>query len=115
MAPEVIQGDPYFTVADYFSLGIIVYEMALVIPPYYSRQKTKKELLTTILTKKVYYPLEFNRHLRDLIEKLLHLDQEKRKDLVKDLRGHPFFKKINWAKLEKRPSPPEILFGSVSI
>ncbi|CAI9544589.1 unnamed protein product [Staurois parvus] len=45
MAPEVYYQSPYYYPADYFSFGIIVYEMALGEHPYYTEQENEEQLV----------------------------------------------------------------------
>ncbi|CAI9598628.1 unnamed protein product [Staurois parvus] len=96
MAPEVYYQWPYYYPADYFSFGIIVYEMALGEHPFYTGQETEKQLVTSMYTKEPYFLRHLNFYLQELLLRLLRLDQEQRAHLVCNLRSHPFFKGIDW-------------------
>ncbi|XP_077349929.1 protein kinase C delta type-like [Lithobates pipiens] len=115
MAPEVLQGIPYYTLVDYFSLGIIVYQMAVGKHPFWKGQKTPREILRALLSVNVYYPPQINPHLCDLIKRLLQIEQERRNIQVRDLRRHLFFKNFDWAKIQNRAPHPEIDFRSIRI
>ncbi|PIO15722.1 hypothetical protein AB205_0027270, partial [Aquarana catesbeiana] len=107
MAPEVLQRLPYYTTADYFSLGVIVYEMAFGRHPFIGIHRNTEHFVRIVCNRTPYYPNNADTWLCDLLERLLCKDQEKRTRLVKDLTRHPFFKEIEWAELKKGklPSP----------
>ncbi|XP_040198547.1 protein kinase C delta type-like [Rana temporaria] len=69
MAPEVHESEPYDRMADYFSLGIILFEVAFKYHPFYvgeDKDKVKK----SILQDEPRYPEEANPNLLDLLAKV---------------------------------------------
>ncbi|CAI9564348.1 unnamed protein product [Staurois parvus] len=104
MAPEVYYQSPYYYPADYFSFGIIVYEMALGEHPYYTEQENEEQLVARMYTMPPYLPWYLDFYLHELLRRLLCLDQEQRAYEVCNLRSHPFFKGIDWEEIEEGPS-----------
>mmetsp|Transcript_30355 Transcript_30355/g.29692 ORF Transcript_30355/g.29692 Transcript_30355/m.29692 type:complete len:111 (-) Transcript_30355:381-713(-) len=54
MAPEVILKKPYFRAVDWWSFGVIIYEMLCGIPPFYTTNKEK--LFQKILNGDLTFP-----------------------------------------------------------
>ncbi|XP_073457208.1 protein kinase C theta type-like [Aquarana catesbeiana] len=103
MAPEVERLGAYNKTADYYSLGVILYEMA-VSPDHFREIKEDQngDLFTTAIS-------EFKTcdiYLFELIAMLLWEESDTRTYLVRDIRRHPFFEWTDWAKVEKRTAPP---------
>jgi len=76
MAPEVLLMQGHDVQADWWSLGILIYEMIVGLPPFYS--KDTKAAYQRLLTE----PLQFKDHVsqaaRELIKGLLNTDPNKR-------------------------------------
>ncbi|XP_077350058.1 protein kinase C delta type-like [Lithobates pipiens] len=81
--------------ADYYSLGVILFQMATGAEP------------ESVGSRNYYYPRNIDPDLRDVIERLLAKYPKDRWWAVKRLREHPFFRPIYWKNLEegKVPSP----------
>ncbi|CAO3613372.1 unnamed protein product [Cunninghamella echinulata] len=110
MAPEILMGLEYDYVVDWWSLGILIYDMLTGSPPFAGKQRNKT--MESILSKKVTMPYYFTSDARDLLSKLLRKNPNARlgaKPKKTDaLRKHPFFSKINWKDLENRKVTPPI-------
>ncbi|XP_040210306.1 protein kinase C delta type-like [Rana temporaria] len=105
IAPEVIYNQPYFTTVDYFSLGVIVYEMALGENPFCVGMTTVNDMMMAIINNDPHYPEDMDYFLSELITKLLCKDQEERTRPVSDIKCHDYFQGIDWADLEEGKSP----------
>lgn len=106
MAPEVYESKPYNAMADYFSLGIILFEVAFKYHPFYDGEDDKK-MKKCILQDEPRYPEEADPDLLDLLAKLLCKDPKTRKKDVANIKDHPFFNEINWEELDvEEPTPP---------
>lgn len=73
MAPEVIDPQPYGKSADYWSLGIIIYEMLVGLTPFYNHNQNIMYVL--IKEGDLRFPdkvIQLSPEAKDLISKLLH-------------------------------------------
>ena len=91
MAPEIMKGLPYNSEADLWSVGVLIYQLHFNQLPY--KGKNEKEILDGIL-KKVPYTQPEDFFLKDLINKLLVEDPNKR-FTWEEYFNHPFFKDEN--------------------
>ncbi|PIO33074.1 hypothetical protein AB205_0193270 [Aquarana catesbeiana] len=92
----------YFTMVDYFSLGIIIYKMVLGRHPIIAVKDNEEQIRKKIIEMNPHYPRGMNPNLRDLLVRLLWKDQDGQKQQVCDIRSRPFFKTIDWAEVEGR-------------
>ncbi len=114
IAPEIISGEGYNESVDWWSLGIIMYEMLTGKLPFkfnFDSQEEQNDL--NIYDKKIKYPSWIEENAKDLINKLLNKDPEKRlgsgKEGAENIKKHPFFSDIDWNKaLNKELRPPFI-------
>ncbi|XP_011024582.1 PREDICTED: serine/threonine-protein kinase OXI1 [Populus euphratica] len=104
VAPEVIQGDGHDFGVDWWSLGVVLYEMLYGVTPF--KGENRKESFYRILTKNPDLVGEAT-PLRDLIGKLLIKDPKERIG-VEGIKGHDFFKGIDWDLLLQILRPPYI-------
>lgn len=111
MAPEVIQGKPYGKACDWWSLGALGYDLLTGSPPFRANNHTK--LQEKIIKQKLVLPYYLGPDAKDLLTRLLRKDPAKRlgyhmpKDL-QTIKKHRFFRKIDWAALERRELSPPI-------
>lgn len=113
MAPEVINARGHNKGVDWWSIGILLYEMVCGITPF--RSKDKNSLKKMITQQKLKFTKSADGYLsqpaKALIRALLEKDPIKRlgggADGSAAVKNHPFFRSINWAALEQRqvPSP----------
>jgi len=112
LSPEVLTGKNQTFSSDYFSLGIIIYELIFLERPF--KGKTKQELAENILDNEInltkdQLPNNFinspnANNLVDFINKLLKRKKEKRlghKD-INEIINHQWLKDINWDNLESK-------------
>ncbi|XP_068135719.1 RAC family serine/threonine-protein kinase homolog [Hyperolius riggenbachi] len=93
--------------ADLFSYGILVFEMFFGRHPF--RFRTKEELIKAVCSSKPSFPADADPDLVDLLKRLLCTDPVKRQARVRDLRGHPFFRQINWKEMEAGVTPSPVV------
>lgn len=109
MAPEIIAGKGHGKEVDWWSVGILLFEMVNGMPPF--RSGNKQTLQKKITTEKIKYPTYLSPDCLALLKGLLNREPAKRlgagTDGSRDVMSHVFFKKIDWKKLEARliPSP----------
>lgn len=103
-APEVILNQGHNTAADWWSLGILMYEFLVGTPPFYSEDRMT--VYKQALSGKVVYPSHVTRFARHLITQFLQISPSKRigslRGGVVDIKSHPFFKDFDWEALETR-------------
>lgn len=111
MAPEIIKGWKYGLVADWWSLGIVFYDMVDIKTPFHGQ--TKSETVQNILTQPVVPPAKLSREAQDLMMKLLTKSRRSRLGAVngaEEIKNHNFFHDIDWEKAYARemipPFPP---------
>lgn len=107
VAPEMITGNGHDFSVDWWSLGVLLYEMLYGETPF--KGSDRKETFYRILTKKpdlVGDPTP----LRDLIGRLLEKDPEKRISL-EGIKGHEFFRGVVWENVVGICRPPFIPGG----
>uniref|UniRef100_A0A915PLM1 Protein kinase domain-containing protein n=1 Tax=Setaria digitata TaxID=48799 RepID=A0A915PLM1_9BILA len=98
LAPEVIEGKSYNLAVDWWSLGILNYEMLVGEPPF--QGDTIADIYAEIMTDKIDFPRNMTFPTKDLIKKLLQLDPTKRlgslQGGVTDIKIHKWFDDIKW-------------------
>jgi len=106
LAPEVLKGQGHGTAVDWWSLGTLIYEMLTGLPPFYSQNINI--MYQKILNGELRFPSYVSPDAQSLLEGLLTRDVEKRlgSNSSNDVKKHPFFKDIDWDKLEKREMEP---------
>ena len=98
-APEIIINKPHTFTADYWSLGVMLYEFLMGSPPFHA--DTEKETHTNILRCKVDYNAladeGFSHDVIDLLKKLLVVDPNERLGYrsIDDIINHPWFKGVD--------------------
>ena len=118
MSPEVILKHPHTFSADFFSLGVIVYELMLGRRPY--NGKSKKELKEQILAKEVklkqkQLPKQWSDiNVIDFVNRLLKRKAEERlgSNGIEEVMNHPWLKDIDWKHIEAKTEPSPFSFDS---
>lgn len=133
LAPELLLGNGYSKTVDWWTLGILIFEMLTGLPPFYD--ENTNEMYKRILTEELRIPDYIGPQARDIlkrvsfitiinellphIKKLTNLflyivqllDRNPATRLgangADEIKRHPFFADINWAKLmAKKYAPP---------
>ncbi|KAG0164583.1 serine/threonine protein kinase, AGC [Apophysomyces sp. BC1015] len=107
IAPEVIKGCGHTSAVDWWTLGILIYEMLYGTTPF--KGAVRNETFSNIMHSDPGFPEQpepYRAHLssscKNLIRKLLHKDEHRRlgsRAGAADIKAHPFFKNINFALL----------------
>ncbi|OMJ91346.1 hypothetical protein SteCoe_6141 [Stentor coeruleus] len=112
MAPEVILGKGYGISADYWSLGIMVYEFICGGVPFGEGESDSYTIYEKVLEGKITYPgyAKPTNELKSFIEQLLSKNPASRSGgSIDNLKLHPCLKNIDWEGLfEKKVEPPYI-------
>ncbi|KAK8886956.1 Microtubule-associated serine/threonine-protein kinase 2 [Tritrichomonas musculus] len=119
IAPEILMSNPHSFTADYWSLGCILFEFLVGIPPFHAA--TENETFKNILTGKMH-PFEeeddgdeedeedviqISDEAKDLILKLLEQDPSKRLGVngVEEISNHPWFDEFRGQDVDKIEPP----------
>jgi len=107
IAPEVLLNKGHGKPVDWWTLGILTYEMIVGQPPFCDEEPMG--IYQKILAGKVYFPKYFDTNAKGLVKKLLTADLSKRygnlKDGSNDILKHKWFDAINFAQLEAQSIP----------
>uniref|UniRef100_A0A667YBM7 Protein kinase C n=1 Tax=Myripristis murdjan TaxID=586833 RepID=A0A667YBM7_9TELE len=104
IAPEILLGQKYTFSVDWWSFGVLVYEMLIGQSPF--QGDDEDELFESIRMDVPHYPRWITKESKDLLEKLFERDPSRRLGVVGNIRAHSFFKTVNWPVLEKREVEP---------
>lgn len=107
IAPEVLLNKGHGKPVDWWTLGILIYEMIVGQPPFCDEDPMG--IYQKILAGKIYFPKYFDKNAKALVKKLLTADLSKRygnlKDGADDILKHKWFSSLEWSKLEKMEIP----------
>ncbi|EDQ86659.1 uncharacterized protein MONBRDRAFT_10752 [Monosiga brevicollis MX1] len=108
LAPEIVSYKPYTKAVDWWSLGVIMFEMMNGIVLFDGQ--SEKELYRNILNQQIDLPRTMSAEARATVSAFLTRRPAERLGAGpserRDVQATPFFKDIDWAKLEKRAVPP---------
>ena len=115
MSPETIFNQKHSYASDFFSLGVICYEMMMKKRPYNgkNRQEIKENMANNFIQIKANeIPKGWSSEFVDFTNKLLEKNEENRLGYkgINDLKCHPWLKLLNWKNIylmkEKAPFIP---------
>ena len=109
IAPEVVLNRGHGRGADWWSFGVLVYEMLAGYPPFYDADTA--ETYRKIVDGGFAVPPHFSAAAKDLVARLLTADLSRRLGCLAggggDVRGHPWFRGVDWgAVTERRGAAP---------
>ena len=110
LPPETLNLKGVGKSGDIYGIGAVLYEMISGTPPFYANEINV--LFKKIKNCQVVLHHYFSEDLKDLMKKLLEKDPDKRFGVFdkNEIKQHPFFKGIDWEKLEKKEINPPINF-----
>lgn len=104
VAPEMLRGESYDTSLDFWTFGILLYEMMAGRTPFYTSDHS--EIYRRIEKSPVFYPRHLSPEARSLLSKLLVRDPSKRlgatKSGIKAIFRHSWYKSIDWESMMDR-------------
>ncbi|CEP08394.1 hypothetical protein [Parasitella parasitica] len=113
IAPEVIKGCGHTSSVDWWTLGILIYEMLYGTTPF--KGTSRNETFAKILHVEPHFPHQpepyngnISSNCKNLIRKLLQKDEYTRlgsRAGAADVKQHPFFKNTNFALLRNMTPP----------
>ncbi|KAL7939037.1 kinase-like domain-containing protein [Trichoderma chlorosporum] len=119
LAPEVVSNKGYNKSVDWWSLGILIYEMLCGYTPFWDSGSPMR-IYENILKGKVKYPAYINPDAQNLLERLITADLTKRLGNLfggsQDVKNHPWFAEVTWDRLARKdidaPYTPPVKAGS---
>jgi serine/threonine protein kinase len=105
LAPEILLGTGHAYTADWWSVGVILFELLVGIPPFNAEHP--QTIFDNILNRKIPWPEvpdEMSLEAHDLIDRLLTEDPNQRLGArgASEVKQHVFFKDINWDTLARQ-------------
>lgn len=103
IAPEVILRQGYGKPVDWWSMGIILYELLIGCVPFFG--ETPEELFAHVINDEITWPDEddwpLSEDSKDVISQLLKRDPVERLGTggSREVKEHPFFENLNWDDL----------------
>jgi len=87
LPPEIVKQQPYNEKVDVWSLGIVIYELCALIPPF---RADKVEHLGPVVVKGIFEPLSkpYSDDLNEIIKCMLRVDPVRRPSMV-DISNYP--------------------------
>lgn len=117
MAPELLRHQPYGKVVDWWSYGILLFEMLTGRTPFVDRNR--RQMFKNIMQSEVIYPSHISANARSLISKLLNRDPSRRlgggPNGGRDIMAHPFYESIDWDKLMRKEITPPFIPDVTSV
>ncbi|XP_029459249.1 ribosomal protein S6 kinase alpha-3 isoform X1 [Rhinatrema bivittatum] len=108
MAPEVVNRRGHTQSADWWSFGVLMFEMLTGTLPF--QGKDRKETMTMILKAKLGMPQFLSPEAQSLLRMLFKRNPANRlgagPDGVEEIKRHSFFSTIDWNKLYRREIQP---------
>ncbi|KAG6225571.1 hypothetical protein E4U34_007775 [Claviceps purpurea] len=119
LAPEVVSNKGYNKSVDWWSLGILIYEMLCGYTPFWDSGSPMR-IYENILKGRVKYPQYINADAQHLLERLITADLTKRLGNLyggsQDVKNHPWFAEVTWDRLARKdidaPYTPPIKAGT---
>eukprot|EP01094_Clydonella_sp_ATCC50884_P007025 TRINITY_DN1620_c0_g1_i4.p1 TRINITY_DN1620_c0_g1~~TRINITY_DN1620_c0_g1_i4.p1 ORF type:complete len:710 (+),score=219.36 TRINITY_DN1620_c0_g1_i4:56-2131(+) len=110
LAPEILQNKGYARPVDWWALGTFLYEMLEGLPPFYDEDIM--EMNRKILAAPLYFdPDHFSPEAKSLLRGLLQRDPQLRLGSgpgdAEEIKAHPFFRNVDWGRLERKEYEPE--------
>uniref|UniRef100_A0A8C7DTJ7 protein kinase C n=1 Tax=Oncorhynchus kisutch TaxID=8019 RepID=A0A8C7DTJ7_ONCKI len=108
IAPEIVAYQSYGKAVDWWSYGVLLYEMLAGQPPFDGIDE--EELFQSIMEQSVSYPKSLSREAVAICKGLLTKHPVKRlgggEEGEKEIREHPFFRWMDWDRLERMEIQP---------
>ncbi|EAS06924.1 Serine/Threonine kinase domain protein (macronuclear) [Tetrahymena thermophila SB210] len=114
LPPEIIVKDGHNRMADWYAVGIVLYELLMGCTPFNQGNVSREVLYERIKQNSIKIPSNISSECQDIIQKLLCKNPKKRlgyKNDGKEIRSHPWFEGIDWEKViqKKIPMPKPVI------
>ncbi|OIR57346.1 MAG: AGC protein kinase [Amphiamblys sp. WSBS2006] len=111
IAPEIIQHRKYNMAVDWWSFGVLLYEMLLGRPPFSGEEN--EDIFREILEKEPEYPQQLSPDEKDLLERLLKKNPEERLGFhhrdIEAIKKLPYFADVSFDDLLTKSTRPAFI------
>ncbi|XP_076667956.1 cAMP-dependent protein kinase catalytic subunit alpha [Andrena cerasifolii] len=111
LAPEVILSKGYGQSVDWWSFGVLIYEMNAGYPPFYSRDPMR--IYEKIVAGRYRFAPHFGEELRDILKNILQVDLSRRFGNLKggtlDIKDHKWFQTTDWMQIYHQTIQPSFI------
>ena len=108
MRLKILKGHMYNYSVDFWSFGVLLYEMLTGYSPFHGDDE--EQLFQAIQEYDVLYPSSISEASTSCVRMLLERDPVERLGMKTspygEIRSHPFFIKIDWIRLEQKQVEP---------
>ncbi|KAG6372996.1 kinase-like domain-containing protein [Boletus reticuloceps] len=108
IAPELLESQGYTKTVDWWTLGVLLYEMMTGLPPFYD--ENVNTMYQRILMDPLVFPSDISGEAKSVMTGLLQRDPTRRLGANggEEIKKHPFFAKyVDWnLLLQKKIQPP---------
>ena len=109
ISPEVLIGKGYSFSCDYWSIGILAFEIYYNYYPFGNEANAPMEVYSDILKKDLSLPYNGDKSVNNFIKAVLNKKVSKRLSSLEQAKKHEFFKEFNWDDLiDLHMKPPYI-------
>jgi serum/glucocorticoid-regulated kinase 2 len=116
MAPEMVQQTGHGRALDWWTVGILLYEMLVGIPPFYAKDKEVK--YDKILRSELKFPRGVSTEAKQVIRKLLERDPTQRLGVgpggAEEIKAEAFFEGLDWDTTLAKAAPGPLV-GEVKV
>merc|ERR1719162_2575883 len=117
LAPEIVTGQGHGKGVDWWTLGILIYEMLASFPPFFDDEPI--ETYRKIIKCRIKFPRYFSHEAKELIKSLLRAKPTKRLGVLRggadNIRHHSWFQDFDWKKLTTFKLKPPIAVSVKSV
>ncbi|XP_050329249.1 serine/threonine-protein kinase Warts [Bactrocera neohumeralis] len=114
IAPEVLERSGYTQLCDWWSVGVILYEMLVGQPPFLANTpvETQQKVINWEKTLLIPPQAKLTPEATDLIRRLCASADKRLGKNTEEVKAHPFFKGVDFADMRQQTAPyiPKIEF-----
>ncbi|KAL0113631.1 hypothetical protein PUN28_012638 [Cardiocondyla obscurior] len=111
LAPEIILSKGYSNAVDWWSFGVLIYEMNAGYSPFFAYNPMK--IYEKIVAGKYKFAHHFSEELKDILKNILQVDLTRRcgnlKEGSMDIKKHCWFQSIDWIEIYNQKVQPSFL------
>ena len=111
IAPEVFKQQGYGQEIDWWSLGVIMFEMMIGYPPFYSESSTEtcKKILNWENHLEIRSETNISKDAVDILKRLINAPEKRLgRNGADEIKQHPYFKNVDWKHIKETMIPPFI-------